>query len=203
MNENVLSPEFLINAYAQGYFPMPDPDTNEILWYRPDPRAIFPLNGFHVSHSLRKKLRKQIFSVTYDTCFKKVMLYCGDREETWINEDFIKAYTELHNLGFAHSIEVWFEEELVGGVYGVSINGAFFGESMFHRKTDASKVALYHLIEHLKQLNYTLLEVQFMTDHLRSLGAIEVNEKTYMTQLSSALEVSVKGFKTKTNHPLG
>lgn len=183
-----LHPEHLLFAYSQGFFPMPDQDQAErILWYAPDPRAIMPLEGFHVSRSLRRSLRKVGFTWTLNRDFKEVMLGCANRDDTWINEYFLWAYHQLHQLGFAHSLEVWLEGKLVGGVYGVSLGGAFFAESKFHRVSDASKVALYHLVEHLKARGFSLLEIQFMTDHLESLGAINVHSEDYQQRLALAL----------------
>lgn len=166
---------------------MPDPGSGEIGWYRPDPRAIIPLDGFHVSRSLRRTLKKNIFTTTSDRAFTDVMRACSARPDTWITEEFINTYTELYRRGFAHSIEVWQDDILVGGVYGVSINGAFFAESMFHRATDASKVALKFLVEHMKKQKMILLEVQFLTPHLKSLGAIEIADESYIDKLELAL----------------
>ncbi|MBC61182.1 MAG: leucyl/phenylalanyl-tRNA--protein transferase [Zetaproteobacteria bacterium] len=186
MNDQ-LSPKVLYQAYCQGYFPMPDHVTNEIFWYRPDPRAIFPLDKFRVSRSLQKVIRKKFFEITFNQAFNKVIHYCGSRKESWITKNFINAYTELHNLNQAHSVEVWLDGELVGGVYGVHIGSAFFAESMFFRASNASKVALYFLIEKLKEKNFFLLECQFMTDHLKSLGAEEISDKDYIRLLQAAI----------------
>ena len=185
----VLTVEILCSAYAQGYFPMPNSETGEIEWYRPDPRAIFPLDGFHVSKSLRKTIRSNVYAVTYDRAFERVMRECAKRgpDETWITEEFVEAYTEMHRKGLAHSVEVWGGEELVGGTYGVALGGAFFAESKFHRKTDASKVALYSLVERLKATGYALLEVQFLTPHLESLGAIAIPDEEYVEKLTAAI----------------
>jgi leucyl/phenylalanyl-tRNA--protein transferase len=187
MDEPPLSPELLVRAYAQGYFPMPHPDTGEILWLTPNPRAVIPLDGFHASRSLRKTLRTVNFEITVDQDFRGVMVACGDREDTWITDEFKRAYGELHDLGFAHSLEVWQDGALAGGVYGVSLNGAFFAESMFHKVTDASKVALYHLVARLKERGFKLLEVQFLTPHLASLGAVEIAKVEYLRRLRVAL----------------
>lgn len=177
----------LCAAYANGYFPMPDPDSGEIGWYRPDPRAILPLDGFHCSRSLQKTLRSRKFTLSFDKAFAEVMEGCAERAETWINDEFRRAYQELYSRGYAHSVEVWEKSELVGGVYGVSLNAAFFAESMFHRATDASKVALFHLVEHLRRQNFLLLEVQFLTPHLASLGAIEIPGVDYDARLQRAI----------------
>ncbi len=182
----------LLHAYASGYFPMPNQETEVIEWYRPDPRAIIPLNGFHVSRSLKKTLARKHFNVTYDKAFTDVMRGCADRQSTWINAEFLSAYTYLHKLGSAHSVEVWEKGELVGGVYGVSIGGAFFAESKFHKKTDASKVALYSLTEHLRNKGFKLLEVQFLTEHLKTLGAIEIEDEQYQKLLDQAVLVNAE-----------
>lgn len=183
-----LDSETLIRAYAAGYFPMGEPKTGEIFWYLPKTRAIIPLDKFHVSHSLRKKLRQETFRVTFDQAFASIMQGCANRTETWITAEFIRAYTELHYLGLAHSVEVWQGENLVGGVYGVSLGGAFFAESMFHKARDASKVALYYLVERLNQRGFQLLETQFLTPHLASLGAVEIPGDQYQQRLHSALQ---------------
>ncbi|NBX69449.1 MAG: leucyl/phenylalanyl-tRNA--protein transferase [Proteobacteria bacterium] len=177
----------LINAYASGYFPMPEPKTEEIQWYFPDPRAVIPLDGFHCSKSLTKKINQGIFSMTLDQDFEGVMHGCANRKETWINEEFLRAYSELHRLGFAHSIEIWRAKKLVGGVYGVSIGAAFFAESKFHVETDASKVALYYLVQELNRRGFSLLEVQFLTPHLARLGAKSIPAEQYLGQLKKAV----------------
>jgi len=161
-----------------------------IEWYSPDPRAIIPLDGLHVSRSLRRTLKRNVFTVRINTAFESVIRACAGRAETWISEEIIAAYTELHHRGFAHSVESWHDEQLVGGLYGVAIGGAFFGESMFSRMTDASKVALVHLVERLKRRGFTLLDTQFMTEHLRALGAIELPRRSYLRLLSKALTIN-------------
>jgi leucyl/phenylalanyl-tRNA--protein transferase len=181
------TPELLRLAYAQGFFPMPDPDSGEILWFHPDPRAVLPLDGFHCSKSLQRTLKRKPFTVSVDRAFAAVMAACGARAETWITDEFKAAYGQLHAEGTAHSLEVWLDDRLVGGVYGVALGGAFFAESMFHRETDASKVALYHLVSKLKAAGFGLLEVQFLTPHLVSLGAIEIPRTEYLARLAVAL----------------
>lgn len=189
-----LTPQLLINAYSQGIFPMAEDD--EIYWFDPDPRAIIPLNGFHVSRSLRRAVRQKRFDVRLNTAFSAVMRACAapapGRESTWISEEFIEVYTRLHHLGFAHSVESWQNGELVGGLYGVSVCGLFAGESMFSRARDASKVALVHLVEHLNAQNFVLLDTQFMTEHLRQFGAIEIPRAEYHLRLQKALGVSAR-----------
>lgn len=187
MSKNLPAPSQLLLAYAQGFFPMPDPQSEEIQWYRPDPRAILPVDNFHVSHSLKKVLKRNVFTFTLNKDFASVISGCADRSDTWINDEFLRAYQELHQLGYAHSLEVWNENELAGGVYGVQVGGAFFAESMFSKKPNASKVALYELTQHLHQKGFKLLEVQFLTPHLASLGAFEVSDTVYTELLEKAV----------------
>ena len=183
-----LDPRLLLQGYASGIFPMADSrDADELFWVEPRNRAIIPLDRFHVSHSLNRTIRSGKFQVTRDRDFAAVISACADREETWINAELEQAMIALHGSGNAHSIEVWHEEELVGGLYGVKLGRAFFGESMFSRRTDASKVALAWLVARLKVGNFTLLDCQFMTDHLATLGAVSVPRETYVALLSAAL----------------
>ena len=183
-----LDPMLVIKAYAQGIFPMADHD-GKIRWYAPDPRAILEHENLYVSRSLRATLRKRIYTVSIDADFEAVMRYCAEREETWINESFITTYTQLHHAGLAHSVEAWKDGQLVGGLYGVSLRGAFMGESMFSRATDASKVCLVALVEHLKTRGYALHDVQFCTPHLASLGVTEIPRKHYERRLRAALQL--------------
>ncbi|WP_425506873.1 leucyl/phenylalanyl-tRNA--protein transferase [Sphingomonas sabuli] len=181
-----------MQAYAMGIFPMADSRTaDEVFWVEPRSRAIIPVDGFHASRSLLRTIRSGKFAVTLDTAFAEVIRGCARREETWINADIERAMLLLHTLGHAHSIEVWSRPderaELVGGVYGVKLGRAFFGESMFSRATDASKVALAWLVARLKAGGYTLLDCQFMTRHLASLGAVAVSRDDYVALLGSAL----------------
>jgi leucyl/phenylalanyl-tRNA--protein transferase len=162
-------------------------DASEIFWVEPRKRAIIPIEGFRLSRSLRKTLRSGAFDVTRDTAFAEVIRLCADREETWINEQIEESFIRLHELGYAHSIECWQGGSLVGGLYGVRLGGAFFGESMFSTRTDASKIALAWLVARLKAGGFRLLDCQFMTEHLRSLGAIEISQKDYLALLASAL----------------
>jgi len=189
MSKNLPPSLELLWAYSQGFFPMPEPQTEEIEWYRPDPRAILPLDRFHVSRSLRKVLRDHTFSVTLNQAFIEVIVGCAARSETWINGEFMRAYKELHYLGHAHSVEVWSNNEVVGGVYGVQVGGAFFAESMFSKKDNTSKIALYELTKHLRMQNFTLLEIQFLTPHLASLGAIEIPDSEYSKLLKLAVKL--------------
>jgi leucyl/phenylalanyl-tRNA---protein transferase len=183
-----LDPRLLLQGYATGIFPMADSrNAAELFWVEPRNRAIIPLDGFHLSRSLKRTLRSGQFRVTHDRDFQAVITACADREETWINAELERAMLALHASGHAHSIEVWSGEELVGGLYGVKLGRAFFGESMFSRTRDASKVALAWLVARLKVGNFTLLDCQFMTEHLASLGAVSVPRETYVALLSVAL----------------
>jgi leucyl/phenylalanyl-tRNA--protein transferase len=184
-----LDPDFLLIAYCHGYFPMADHRTGPIKWYSPHPRAIIPLNGLRISRSLRRTLRKNLFALRINSAFEQVMRACANRDETWISEEIISAYVELHRRGYAHSVETWYEGQLVGGLYGVAIGGAFFGESMFSHMTDASKVALVHLVERLRERRFLLLDTQYLTEHLARMGAIEISRSAYLKLLSQALQV--------------
>lgn len=184
----LFTPECVELAYRWGIFPMGHTGSRRITWHRPDPRTIIPLDGFHVSRSLRKKIRKGIFEIRINEAFEEVMRACADRPEgSWITEDFVRVYGELHRRGKAHSVETWREGRLVGGVYGVALGGAFMAESMFHRDTDASKVALAALVERLRQRGYVLLDVQYWTPHLATLGAVEISAAEYDRILQFAL----------------
>jgi leucyl/phenylalanyl-tRNA--protein transferase len=183
-----LDPRLLLQGYATGIFPMADSrDADELFWVEPRERAIIPLQGFHLSRSLRKTLRSGRFTVTLDRNFAAIIRACANREETWINGDLERAMLSLHASGHAHSVEVWEDDVLVGGLYGVKLGRAFFGESMFSLRTDASKVGLAWLVARLRTGNFTLLDCQFMTGHLASLGAVSVPRKTYVALLSAAL----------------
>jgi leucyl/phenylalanyl-tRNA--protein transferase len=183
-----LDPRLLLQGYAMGIFPMADSrDSDEIFWVEPRSRAILPLDGFHLSRSLKRTLRSGKFRVTADRAFAEVVIACADREETWINGDIERAVLSLHRLGHAHSVEVWKDDALVGGLYGISLGRAFFGESMFSRTTDSSKVALAWLVARLKVGGYELLDCQFMTGHLASLGAVAVSRDRYVALLAAAL----------------
>ena len=183
-----LDPRLLLQGYATGIFPMADSrEADELFWVEPRNRAVIPLSKFHMSRSLRRALRSGRFSVTRDRDFAGVIAACADREETWINAELESAMLALHGSGHAHSIEVWHGAVLVGGLYGVKLGRAFFGESMFSRTTDASKVALAWLVARLKAGNFTLLDCQFMTEHLASLGAISIPREAYVALLAAAL----------------
>jgi leucyl/phenylalanyl-tRNA--protein transferase len=190
----MIDPDMLLRAYAIGVFPMSDGRAaREVYWVEPRRRAILPLAGFHLSRSLRKTLRSGRFAVTRDTAFAEVIRRCAHRSETWINPEIEESYIRLHTLGQAHSVETWADGQLVGGLYGVRLGGAFFGESMFSDETDASKVALAWLVARMIAGGFQLLDCQFMTDHLRSLGATEVTQQEYLQLLSAALDGSAFG----------
>ncbi|MBI3579037.1 MAG: leucyl/phenylalanyl-tRNA--protein transferase [Ignavibacteriales bacterium] len=185
----IIEPQFLLMAYCNGYFPMADSKSGEIGWYSPDPRTIFELDEFKIPRSLRLTIKKNPFEIRLNTGFEEVMRKCGEREETWISEEIIQSYVELFRLGYAHSIETWKENKLVGGLYGVSIGGAFFGESMFSRERDASKVALVYLVERMKARGFELLDTQFITQHLARFGAREIPREEYLERLKKAIEI--------------
>ena len=191
-----LTPDMLLRAYTIGVFPMAeDHDDPDLFWIDPRMRGILPLDGFHVSKSLRKTIRKGQFHITFDHAFEEVMEGCAEstekRPRTWINDKIHILYTSLHHMNHAHSVEVWQHGELVGGLYGVSLGTAFFGESMFSRVSDASKVALVHLMARLTNAGYTLLDTQFVTQHLEKFGAHEIPRSDYRVMLSHAMENAV------------
>jgi leucyl/phenylalanyl-tRNA--protein transferase len=167
---------------------MADDRSGEIGWYSPDPRAIFELDGLRVPRSLSLAIKKKPFELLVNSAFEQVMRACAERKETWISEEIIQSYVELHRLGFAHSVECWKGEKLAGGLYGVAIQGAFFGESMFSRMTDASKISLVYLMDRLKARGYELLDTQFVTPHLVRLGASEIAREEYLRRLRKALK---------------
>ncbi len=200
-----LTPELLLYTYSQGIFPMGH-DDGEIYWYDPDPRAIIPLDdNFHVPRSLARRIRQGGFEVRVDSAFRAVITACAepgeDREHTWITPAIIDVYCELHQWGYAHSVETWIDGELIGGLYGVTVGGLFAGESMFSRATDSSKIALVHLVERLRVGGFTLLDTQFMTKHLRRFGAVEIARAEYQKRLQQALITpALFGFHTDTVH---
>lgn len=186
-----LSPEILLSAYCQGLFPMAEPRTGEIGFYSPDPRAVIPLDDrFHIPHGLKRTLRKRPFDIRLDTSFRQVVTACARADkpdEQWIDQQIVDAYSRLHELGFAHSVECWNAKGLQGGLYGVAIGKAFFGESMFHRQTDASKVALVALVRVLREHGFTLLDTQWTTSHLKQFGTYEITRKNYLNLLRCAI----------------
>ncbi len=206
-----LTPELLVRAYCMGAFPMADGRDGEIGWYSPDPRAVLPIDndGFKVSRSLRRRVTSGCYRVTKDKAFEEVIRACAlprrEDDDTWINEKIVDVYSQLHASGLAHSVEAWTPapgvtapgapgqggEELVGGLYGVALGGVFFGESMFHRATDASKVCLVALVEHLRAQGFEMLDVQFVNPHLEQFGVMELSREEYMRRLESALHSGV------------
>lgn len=182
----IIPPEILLEAYAQGVFPMAE--DGEILWFSPERRGLIPLDErFHIPHGLAKSMKRQPFEVRWNTAFRDVMLGCASRDETWIDDVILESYCQLHELGHAHSVECWDADGLQGGLYGVALTGVFFGESMFSRKTDASKIALVALVDRLREKNFSLLDTQWMTDHLRQFGGYEQSRKDYQAALHSVL----------------
>ena len=187
-----LTPELIIRAYAAGIFPMAeDASSPDLYWVAPEKRGILPLDRFHISKSLRKTLRHHPFSIRVDTDFDAIIEGCAtegeDRDSTWINPAIRRLYGELFRRGLVHTVEVWDGPELVGGLYGLALGAVFFGESMFHRRTDASKIALAHLVDRLNAGGYRLLDTQFVTEHLRSLGGIEITRAAYEVRLADGL----------------
>lgn len=181
----------LLSAYANGWFPMAM-EAGEIRWFSPDPRGIVPLDTFHIPRRLARTLRQHRFEIRYDTAFRQVMEHCRTREDSdgdWINDEIIDSYCALRERGFAHSVEAWRDGALVGGLYGVALKGAFFGESMFHHVADASKVALVALVERLRSDGYVLLDTQWVTPHLQQFGAVEISRRRYLRMLDAALAV--------------
>jgi leucyl/phenylalanyl-tRNA--protein transferase len=179
--------DLLLHAYRSGAFPMATPEA-EIAWFSPDPRAIIPIDHrFHIPHGLQRTLKKNPFEIRINTAFEAVMRGCAQREETWISREVFESYVNLHRLGHAHSVEAWQAGHLAGGLYGVSVGGAFFGESMFHHATDASKVALVALVDRMRDRGFRLLDTQWSTPHLRTFGTIEIPRTEYLRLLKSAL----------------
>ncbi|MBC2773669.1 leucyl/phenylalanyl-tRNA--protein transferase [Rhizobium sp. AQ_MP] len=194
-----ITPELLLRAYSIGMFPMSESaDDPELFWVEPDIRGIIPLNGFHVSKSLQKAIRKAPFDIRFDTAFDQVVEKCAeaaeDRPSTWINQQIKDLYGALHRLGHAHSVEAFEGDELVGGLYGVTLGSAYFGESMFSRRTNASKICLVHLVERLRERGFTLLDTQFTTEHLKTFGAVDIPKAEYGVLLDKAMESETLGF---------
>ena len=183
-----LTPQLLLHGYSIGIFPMAEHrDDAEIFWVDPKRRGVLPLDGFHISRSLARRMRRGGYRITVDADFAGVVAGCADRAETWISDALRRHYLTLHAMGHAHSLEVWEGPVLIGGVYGVVLGAAFFGESMFSRRTDASKIALAHLVDRLNRAGFTLFDTQFLTDHLASLGGIEIPRAEYHRRLDAAL----------------
>ncbi len=184
----MIDPEVLLQGYRLGMFPMAM-DDGEIEWFSPNPRAILPLAEFHVPHGLRRAQRKKRFEIRINGAFAEVMRGCAGREDTWIDPQITASYVRLHELGYAHSVEAWCEGELAGGLYGVALGGAFFGESMFHRVTDASKIALLALVERLRAREFLLLDTQWATEHLHQFGVVQVPRRHYLRLLAEAVQL--------------
>jgi leucyl/phenylalanyl-tRNA--protein transferase len=180
--------ELLLDGYRSGVFPM-GTEWGGVDWFSPDPRGVIPIQEFHVPHGLRRTLAKDIFEIRINHSFREVMVACSERDETWITPPIVESYCRLNEMGYAHSVEAWSGGNLAGGLYGVAIGGAFFGESMFHRVTDASKVALVALVERLRLRGYGLLDTQWVTPHLRTFGAYEIPRSRYLRQLRDCLRI--------------
>ncbi len=188
MRDPTITPELLLHAYASGVFPMAESrEATDIRWIEPHKRGVFPLHNFHISRSLARHICRSNWTIRTNTNFSAVVAACADRPETWINDQITELYQSLHRSGFAHSLEVWDGQELAGGVYGVTLGAAFFGESMFSRRTNASKTALAYLVHRLRAGGFQLFDTQFLTPHLASLGAIEISRAEYKRQLGTAL----------------
>ena len=194
-----ITPEILLRAYSIGLFPMAESALDpEVFWVEPELRGVLPLDAFHVSKSLAKAVRQQPFDIRRDTAFEEVLSNCAepapDRPTTWINSTIRSLYKQLHAMGHAHSVEAWQDDQLVGGLYGVSLGAAFFGESMFSRRTNASKICLVHLVDHLRARDFRLLDTQFTTEHLKTFGAIDIPKQEYITLLKEAVELPDRPF---------
>ncbi|WP_018687702.1 leucyl/phenylalanyl-tRNA--protein transferase [Ahrensia kielensis] len=196
-HDTFITPQILLKAYSLGLFPMAEKaDDPTIFWVEPELRGVMPLDAFHIPRSLKKEVRRGTYDITFNQAFDTVVKACAapapGREETWINDPIRLLYNELHEIGHAHSVEAWYEDQIVGGLYGVSLGRAFFGESMFSRRTNASKVALVHLVERLKERGFVLLDTQFTNEHLTQFGTIEIPRAEYEILLEAALEETAK-----------
>lgn len=199
-----LTPELMLHGYSIGIFPMAEHrDDPDLFWVDPKFRGVFPLDGFHISRSLARRIRKGDYTATIDRAFAAVVDGCADRADTWINDELRDLYQQLHHSGHAHSLELWDDKDLIGGVYGVVLGAAFFGESMFSRRTDASKIALAYLVDRLCQTGFRLFDTQFLTAHLASLGAIEIPRAQYRLELEEAIEVGADFSAELSQSPAG
>jgi len=187
----IIEPQFLLNAYASGYFPMAESKESVILWHSPDPRAIIPLDKIKMPRSVRQSIKKEGFKFRIDTAFRQVIEACSQRDDTWISQEIIDSYVILHSAGYAHSVETYKGDSLVGGLYGVALGGAFFGESMFTSVSNASKAAFYHLTNHLIENGFILLDTQFINEFTESLGAVEIPKVQYLNILKIAVKLPV------------
>ena len=193
--DGLFTPETVVEAYRSGYFPMADSRVGPISWYSPDPRAIIPLSGFNIPRSLRREMKKSDCTITVNRAFERVIGECAEGrfpEDTWISDDIVRVYTDLHRMGVAHSVETWEEGRLVGGLHGVALGGAFFGESMFSRRPNASKFALVSLVSRLNARGYRLLDTQIMNEHIRQFGAVDIPRERYLDLLDEALPIGVE-----------
>lgn len=191
-NQDILTADILLQAYQLGFFPMAESvDSDEIYWYDPDPRGVLPIAAFHIPRRLKDRIKKQDYHIHVDRDFSQTMAKCAEitqtRKESWINQDLLDAYKDLHEKGFAHSVEVWQEDEMVGGIYGVHIGGVFCGESMFSRRRDMSKIALVHLTARLWHCGFEVFDTQFINNHIQQFGAYEISRGAYKKQLSQAV----------------
>lgn len=186
---NIITSDILIRAYCEGFFPMAESKEGEIYWHSPDPRAIIPLNNVHIPKSMRKLFQKQIFNFSVNYDFPYVISECSKREDTWISQEIIDVYTELHRIGYAHSVETWVDGKIVGGLYGVAVGGAFFGESMFNHISNSSKAAYYFLIANLLKNKFLLLDSQYINSFTEQLGAIEIPRDAYLKILEQAIHM--------------
>jgi leucyl/phenylalanyl-tRNA--protein transferase len=204
LKQNSLTPINIIKAYSIGIFPMAENYSDQkIYWIDPQKRGILPLDGLHISKSLRKTIRRKSFRVTYNHNFSHIIQECAKiglgRLETWINQEIIETYIELHKIGYAHSVECWKDNKIVGGLYGIALGGAFFGESMFSQQSNASKIALVHLVAILKDRGFILLDTQFTSHHLETMGVVEISRKNYLKKLKNALVKSPIFYQKHTN----
>ena len=207
LNQNSLTPANIIKAYSVGIFPMAENYSDQkIYWINPQNRGILPLGGLHISKSLRKTIKRKSFNVTYNHNFRHIIQECAKiglrRPETWINQEIMEAYIKLHKIGYAHSIECWIDNKIVGGLYGIALGGAFFGESMFSQQSNASKIALVHLVAILKDRGFILLDTQFTSNHLETMGVIEISRENYLKKLKNALAKSPVFYQKYTNHQM-
>ena len=194
-----LSPAHIINAYSRGIFPMAiDKTSCEINWFNPNPRGVLPLTSFRISRSLRRSINKENYTVSVNQCFRGTIDACADRPTTWINNDIRNVYVSLHKMGYAHSLEIWEDDQLIGGVYGVALGAVFFGESMFSRRSNTSKIALAYLVDRLNQSGFKLFEIQYLTPHLASLGAVEISQDLYFNLLNEALKLKTDFLRPST-----
>lgn len=189
--DEILTPDVLLDAYRIGFFPMAENRDGPLSWYSPDPRGIIPLSPCSIPRSVRKLLRSGLFEIRMDTCFEQVMRACAAREETWISEEIVHLYCALFRAGYGHSVEAWHGGDLAGGLYGIAIGGAFFGESMFSTLPGASKAALATLMVHLEEAHFSLLDTQFLTPHLAQFGGVEIPRPEYLDLLENALNLEV------------